>query len=167
MEEEGDLQDVWTYFYLGGMAPYSYSSLIPSGLDRSWGPLFPPHLMCRQCKLPLEQESAHTNARLPPSSASDIRIVSSSNWNLSISCSKEEEEAVPSLMIASLSGTFCNGWATRGIPCGIGWSIGGRSYGARKSGRETSIHAKRWSPAQIELPTSRNGLEIGSKPKIR
>ena len=74
---------------------------------------------------------------------------------------------MPSLMIASLSGTYCNGWAARGIPCGIAWSTGGRSYGAKKSGRETFIRAKRWSPARIELPTSRNDLEIGSKSKIR
>ena len=74
---------------------------------------------------------------------------------------------MPSLMIASPSGTCCNDWATRGIPCEIGWSIGGRSYGARKSGRETSIRAKWWSPARIELTTSRNDLEIGSKSKIR
>ena len=74
---------------------------------------------------------------------------------------------MPSPMIVSPSGTCCNGWATGGIPCGIGWLTGGRSYGARKSGRETSIRAKRWSPAQIELPTSRNDLEIGSKSKIR
>ena len=94
-------------------------------------------------------------------------MVSSSNLNLSISCSREEEEAVPSLKIASLSGTSYNGWATMGIPCGIGWSIGGRSYGARKSGRDTSMHAKRWSPARMELPTSRNDLKIGSKSKIR
>ena len=25
VEEEGDLQEVWIYFYLEGMAPYSYS----------------------------------------------------------------------------------------------------------------------------------------------
>ena len=36
---------------------------------------------------------------------------------------------MPSLKIASPSGTSCNGWATMGIPCGIGWSTGGRSYG--------------------------------------
>ena len=36
MEEEEDLQEVWTYSYLEGMAPYSYYSSIPSGLDRSW-----------------------------------------------------------------------------------------------------------------------------------
>ena len=71
-----------------------------------------------------------------------------------------------SLMIASPSGTSCNGWATRGIPCRIGWSTGGRLYGAREFGRETSIRAKWWSPAQIELPTSKNDLEIGSKSKI-
>ena len=74
---------------------------------------------------------------------------------------------MPSPMIASPSGTCCNGWAARGIPYGIGWSTEGRSYGARKSSRETSIRTKRWSPAQIELPTSRNDLEIGSKSKIR
>ena len=74
---------------------------------------------------------------------------------------------MPSLMIASPSDTCCNSWATRGIPCGIGWSTGGRSYGARKFGRETSIHAKRWSPVRIELLTSRNDLEIGLKSKIR
>ena len=55
-----------------------------------------------------------------PSSASDIRIVSSSNLNLSISCSREEEKAVPFPIIASPSGTCCNGWVARGIPCGIG-----------------------------------------------
>ena len=102
-----------------------------------------------------------------PSLASDTRIVSSSNWNLSISCSREEEEAVPSLIIASPSGTYCNGWATRVILCRIRWSTGGRPYGVRKSGQETSMRAKRWSPARIELPTSRNDLEIGSKSKIR
>ena len=32
---------------------------------------------------------------------------------------------MPSLKIASPSGTSCNGWATMGIPCGIGWSTGG------------------------------------------
>ena len=74
---------------------------------------------------------------------------------------------MPSLIIASPSGTCCNGWVTRGIPYGIGWSTGGRSYGVRKSGRETSMHAKRWSPARMELPTSRNDFEIGSKSKIR
>ena len=74
---------------------------------------------------------------------------------------------MPSPIIASPSGTCCNGWAARGIPYGIGWSAGGRSYEARKFGRETSIRAKRWSPARIELPTSRNDLEIGSKFKIR
>ena len=52
---------------------------------------------------------------------SDIKIVSSFlNLNLSISCSREEEEAVPSSIIASPSGICCNGWATKGIPCGIG-----------------------------------------------
>ena len=56
-----------------------------------------------------------------PSSAYDIRMASSSsNLNLSISCSKEEEEAAPSPIIASLSGTCCNGWTAKGIPCGIG-----------------------------------------------
>ena len=74
---------------------------------------------------------------------------------------------MPSLMIAYPSGTCCSGWATRGIPCGIGWSTRGRSYGARKSGREMSMCVKRWLPARIELPTSRNDLEIGSKSKIR
>ena len=55
------------------------------------------------------------------SSASDIRIVSSSsNLNLLISCSREEEEVVPFPIIASLSGTCCNGWAAKGIPYGIG-----------------------------------------------
>ena len=66
MEEEEDLQEVWTYSYLKGMAPYSYSSSVPLGLDRSWGPLLPPHLMCQQYKLPFGQEFAYTNARLPP-----------------------------------------------------------------------------------------------------
>ena len=74
---------------------------------------------------------------------------------------------MPSLKIASPSGTSCNGWATMGIPCRIGWSTGGRSYGAKKFGRDTSMHAKRWSLTQMELLTSRNDLEIGSKSKIR
>ena len=78
-----------------------------------------------------------------PSLASDIRIVFSSNRNLSISCLREEEEAVPSPIIASPSGTCCNGWVARGIPYGIGRLTGGRSYGVRKFGRETSIRAKR------------------------
>ena len=86
---------------------------------------------------------------------------------MSISCSREEEEAVPSQKIASPRGTSCNGWVTIGIPCGIGWSTGGRSYGARKSGRDTSMRAKRWSLARMELSTSKNDLEIGSKSKIR
>ena len=86
---------------------------------------------------------------------------------MSISCSREEEEAVPSWKMASPKGTFCNGWATMGIPCGMGWSTGGRSYGARKFGRDTSMRAKRWSPARMELSMSKNDLEIGSKSKIR
>ena len=103
-----------------------------------------------------------------PSSASDIRMVSSSsNLKLSISCSREEEEAVPFPIIASPSGTCCNGWAAKGIPYEIGWSTGERSYEARKPSQETSIRVKRWSSAQIELPTSRNDLEIGSKSKIK
>ena len=56
-----------------------------------------------------------------PFSASDIKMASSpSTLNLSISCSREEEEAVPSPIIASPSGTCCNGWAAKGIPYGIG-----------------------------------------------
>ena len=98
--------------------------------------------------------------------ASDTRIVSL-NLNLSISCSREEKEAVPSRRMASPRGTSRNGWAIMGIPCGIGWSTGGRSYGARKSGQDTSMRAKRWSSALMELPTSKNDLEIGSKSKIR
>ena len=74
---------------------------------------------------------------------------------------------MPSRKIASPRGTSCNGWATMGIPYGIGWSIEGRSYGVRKFGRDMSIRAKRWSPARMELSTSRNDLEIGSKSKIR
>ena len=69
---------------------------------------------------------------------------------------------MPSPMVASLSGTCCNGWATRGIPYGIGWSTGGRSYGARKFGRETSIRAKRWSPARIPKMT----LKLAQIPKL-
>ena len=38
---------------------------------------------------------------------------------------------------------------------------------ARKFGRDMSMRAKRWSPARMELPTSKNDLEIGSKSKIR
>ena len=48
-------------------------------------------------------------------------MASSLNLNLSISCSREEEEAAPSPIIACPRGTCCNGWAARGIPCGIGW----------------------------------------------
>ena len=56
-----------------------------------------------------------------PSSASDIRMASSlSNLNLSISCSRKEEEVVPSPIIASPSATCFNGWAAKGIPYGIG-----------------------------------------------
>ena len=73
------------------------------------------------------------------SSASDITIASSSNWNLSISSSREEEEASPSPTIACPRGTYCGDWAANGIPCGIGWSTGGRSCGVRKPGREMSM----------------------------
>ena len=70
-------------------------------------------------------------------------MASSSNWNLSISSSREEEEAAPSPTIACPRGTCYSGWAANGIPCGIGWSTGGRSCGVRKPGRETSMRAKR------------------------
>ena len=66
------------------------------------------------------------------SSASDIRMASSSNLNLLISSSREEEEAAPSPIMACPRSTCCNGWAASGIPCGIGWLTGGRSCGARK-----------------------------------
>ena len=74
---------------------------------------------------------------------------------------------MPSRRMASPRGTSCNSWPTKGIPCGIGWSTGGRSYGVRKSSRDMSMRAKQWSPAQMELPMSKNDLEIGSKSKIR
>ena len=74
---------------------------------------------------------------------------------------------MPSRRMAFLRGTSRNGWETMGIPYGMGWSTGERSYGARKFGRDTSMRAKRWSPTRMELPTSKNDLEIGSKSKIR
>ena len=71
-------------------------------------------------------------------------VSSSLNWNLSISSSSEEKKhATLSLATATPRGTCWIGGAAKGTLCGIGWSIGGRSYGTKKWGRDTSIRANR------------------------
>ena len=125
------------------MTPYFYSSSAQIKLGPVLGAIASSSSEVLAIKVIIWAEVCTHECSSAPSSASDIRIVSSSNLNLSISCSREEEEVVPSSIIASPSGTCCNGWAAKGIPYGIGWSMGGRSCGVRKPGRETFIQAKR------------------------
>ena len=65
MKEEEGLQEAWTYAYLEGMASYSCSSSVPSGLDQSWAQ-FLPRQKCQRYKSPTGQEFARMNARLLP-----------------------------------------------------------------------------------------------------